>query len=241
MTIFLFDVDGTLVESSQCISAEMRNSILKLAPYGDLGLVGGGTYDKIKYQLGDVFEFFKYVFTECGSCYYTDNTLIHKNNIRLHKCYPEINKLKKVALQFLSQVDYDLTGTFIDQRDGLVYISLIGLQATLQDRNKFIEIDKVHNYRFKLLKLLNEQNTDSNLEINLGGSTGIAMLPKEWNKTQVLKYVQDEYKNIYYFGDKYLEGGNDRALINHERVIGIPVDNPQMTIDYISHKILKTV
>lgn len=49
--IFLFDVDGTLAESGQIIDPNMSKILAQLSNYGTLGIVGGGIYEKIKYQL----------------------------------------------------------------------------------------------------------------------------------------------------------------------------------------------
>ena len=236
MRIFLFDVDGTLVESGEKISGEMVKILTELSIYGDLGIVGGGTYNKISNQLGDeALKLFKYVFAESGSSYYKDGILLHQNDIRTHPSYTLINRLKKVALRYLSGLEgYELSGTILDQRSGLLYISLIGMQATPSERKNFIQLDSVHNYRTTLLSILKKDaGNDDSLEITLGGSVGIGIYPKEWNKGQVLKYIS-EYDTIYYFGDKYLPNGNDYPLLFNDRVNGICVDNPEMTIDKIS-------
>lgn len=62
-----------------------------------------------------------------------------------------------------------------------------------------------------------------------GGSVGIAILPSEWDKVQVLNLFHD-YETIIYFGDKYLENGNDYKLLNHKNVIGYAVDSPKDTL-----------
>ena len=75
--------------------------------------------------------------------------------------------------------------------------------------------------------LQKQNNNNTNIEILLGGSVGIAIYPKEWNKVQVLQTIKkSDYDKIYYFGDKYLENGNDYALLHAEGVIGIKVDSP---------------
>jgi phosphomannomutase len=231
MTLFLFDVDGTLVESGQIIQQPMIECLKQLAFRGELGIVGGGTYEKIKSQLGEVLSLFKYVFAESGSSFYQNNQLIHQNYIKQHQSYSSINNLKKIALKFLSTVDYDLVGHLLDQRDGLLYISLIGMQANQLERNNFIQLDHLHHYRKRLLDLLIKENQDEEVEITLGGSVGIGINLKTWNKAQVLAYLPKD--KIYYFGDKYLPDGNDYPLMMSTSVIGQPVDNLKMTMDKI--------
>jgi hypothetical protein len=43
-----------------------------------------------------------------------------------------------------------------------------------------------------------------------------------------------DYNKIYYFGDKYKEGGNDYKIINHKDVNGFGVDNVHATKKLLS-------
>ena len=79
------------------------------------------------------------------------------------------------------------------------------------------------------LQIINE------VDIVEGGSVGIAIYPKEYDKIQVLdSFNENEYEKIYYFGDKYELNGNDYKLLNHPRVVGYKVNNYNDTIDSIN-------
>jgi phosphomannomutase len=67
------------------------------------------------------------------------------------------------------------------------------------------------------------------LDICLGGSVGVAIYPKKWNKTQVLNWLNMDSSEIHYFGDKYLPNGNDYELLSHKLVTPHPVDSPEQT------------
>lgn len=235
--LLLFDIDGTIAESGQDIDTTMENILKKLIEKGFIiGIVGGGKLDKALQQLGNTY--IHHYFTECG-CVYHENQSVNPNelhlvpvyvkNIREHVLYPKINILIKQALYFLSQVKYTLTGNFIDLRNGIIYISLIGLSANNDERKYFMELDAMFEYRKHLLDILQnlaeELNISSEICIYEGGSVGIAIYPVEYDKTQVLESLQDKYQDIYYFGDKYLKNGNDHNLINHKRVFGYSVDS----------------
>lgn len=239
--LFLFDLDGTLCIPSYTIEDKMIEN-LKLLKEQDveIGIVGGGGFSKIITQI-DNRIIFDHVFCECGSVYYKYNyntetyELIYINKLLYHTEWSNINILIKKSLEFLSKVDYILSGNFIDRRNGLVYISLIGNSAIKEERDNFIELDKIHNYRENLMEILQNSNKSDNIEIVYGGLVGIAIYPKEWNKVQVLKKIEiNTYNKIYYFGDKYLENGNDYLLINHKDVCGIKVDSPDDTMDYLN-------
>ena len=240
MKLLLFDVDGTICESGKQISEKMAILINKISNLGvEIGIVGGGVYEKILFQLNNKVKP-KYIFSECGSVYhiynkkYENYELINKNNIRNEAEYPKINKLVKVCLKFISEVDYILSGNFIDLRNGLIYVSLVGMVATDEERQKFIELDNINNYRFRLLDILKKKAIDLNIinvvDITLGGSVGISIYPKKWNKIQVLKWIDCQTHNeIHYFGDKYLPDGNDFELLSHESIIPHSIDSIKQT------------
>ena len=238
--ILLFDVDGTICDSGKKISFSMANAIINLINLGCvIGIVGGGTFNKILYQL-DNQVIPQFIFSECGSVYHKLNLQnaqyeqINCNNLRLEPEYMQINQLVKSCLKYISNVDYLISGNFIDLRNGLIYVSLVGMSATDEERIDFINLDKIHNYRKELIDTLKIQALElgikDKIDICLGGSVGIAIYPTKWNKVQVLNWINyTEYDTIYYFGDKYLPDGNDYELINHPNVVGYCIDNLEQT------------
>jgi HAD superfamily hydrolase (TIGR01484 family) len=239
--LILFDVDGTITESGQKITTDMKNTIESLKDMYDIGIVGGGKFVTILLQLNDLKV--HHYFSECGCVYHDEHLeLQYSKNIRTHELYPHVNTLIKTALHFLSQVDYTLSGHFIDLRNGIVYISLIGLSATLDERKVFIDLDSRFHYRKQLLQLLhqkaNELNISSKICICEGGHVGIGIYPIEYDKTQVLPILKHTYNEIHYFGDKYKQDGNDYSIIHHEDVIGHPVNNYNETLYILQNEFI---
>jgi phosphomannomutase len=237
--LILFDIDGTIAESSQEVPSKIKDQILKKMNAGyDIGIVGGGKLDKVLSQLGDLD--ITHYFTECGCVYHRrskeDNDIwrIYVKNIRNHPLYPKINIIIKEALQFLSKVDYEITGHFIDLRNGIIYISLIGMAATQEERMRFIELNNKNNYRKRLILQLKDKATELKIQNELviaeGGMVGIGLYPKEYDKVQVVNCIKDEYEEIHYFGDKYEEDGNDYHLLNHKDIIPHRVDSLEDTM-----------
>jgi phosphomannomutase len=234
--LLLFDVDGTISESGQMICPYIGDqlNLLKQGGY-EIGIVGGGKFEKIVEQMGNIT--FHHYFSECGSVYHDGSKReIYRKNIRQHPTYSKINVLLKTTLKFLSEVDYTITGQFIDLRSGLIYISLIGLVANNDERKYFLDLDVKNKYREKLLYILKEKAEELGISEKVdtvyGGSVGIAIYPKEYDKVQVLETItKTDYDEIHYFGDKYLENGNDYQLLNHSDTIGYRVDSPNETLD----------
>lgn len=238
--IIIFDVDGTLVESSKIISDENALILNKLKNKFKIGVCGGGTLEKILYQLNNKIQF-DYYFSECGCVLYKliNNKLnhIYTKNIRTHHLYPKINLLIKDCLAFFSQVNYTLTGHFIDLRNGLIYISCIGMQANDEEREYFKAIDEKESIRQNLLLILQtkaeEYKIDDQIRITFGGSVGIAIYPKEYDKVQILDDLTVSYEKIIYFGDRYLENGNDNLIINDSRVTGHKINSIEETFNIL--------
>ena len=262
--LLLFDVDGTIAESSKTINTDIKLLLEKLYNKGyTIGIVGGGKIEKILSQIGDN-NFIKHYFSECGCVYHKNNSIYENNietitkinegnknmnieeiyckNLRKHKLYHTINHLIKKALFFLSSVDYIITGNFIDLRNGLVYISLIGMSATEKEREVYIELDKTRFYRKRLLGYLDNElfklRDYRKITISEGGSCGIAIYPSNYDKTQVLKHLTPFYDEIHFFGDKYNLFGNDYKLINHELTIGHKIDTLDDTKNILSNLLL---
>lgn len=239
--LLLFDVDGTIADSGNIINDEIV-LLLRNRSY-DIGIVGGGTFTKILQQINNQI-IFNHIFSECGSVYHKydfskkEYILVYQNDIKKHKHFSKMSALCKTSLKYISNSDYDIAGHIIDRRNGLFYISMIGMQATENERSKFIELDKINHYRTGLLKLLNEQlfhlDIDKEIDVKEGGTIGVAIYPKKWNKTQVLEHLTT-YNKIYFFGDKYEKNGNDYELLNHESVFGIPVKNVNDTIEKLKN------
>ena len=233
--LFLFDVDGTLVESSKKINSKYGYILNKLKEKYEIGVVGGGVLNKNLEQFGDNIYFNHYL-TECGCVYYKNksNTIldlekIYIKDIRKHKIYLQINELIKYCLYFLSRVTYTISGHFIDLRNGLVYVSLIGMNANDDERKYFMDLDIIQHIRKELIDQLLEKakklDIFDKITICEGGHVGIAIYPTEYDKEQVVDLFKDKYDEIHYFGDKYEENGNDYKLIKNEYIIGHKIDD----------------
>ena len=143
----------------------------KINIQNDIGIVGGGKFEKILEQTAGVKLFSKiyfliyicenYYFSESDSVYRDYNlNLIYKKNIRNHSLYQIINILIKKTLNYLSQVHYELTGNFIDLRNDHI-------SANHSEREHFININKINNYRIKLLDILYQLDILDQLAIEL--------------------------------------------------------------------------
>jgi HAD superfamily hydrolase (TIGR01484 family) len=240
--LLLFDVDGTIAESGKVMDNRIKVFLQELQQKKKvkLGIVGGGTFSKICEQLDDLVV--DYIFSECGSTYHywEDNEyrLESMKILREHELYVKCKELTRHVLQFIGKNVETISGKFVDVRNGLIYISLVGMQADEKERKEFLKEENEKQLRKQLLMELREMLVrnawDNELHVTIGGSTGIAIYPKEWDKSQILKKLNlGEFEQIYYFGDRYETDGNDFPIIFHEGIDGIPVDSIDETFRFL--------
>jgi len=129
--------------------------------------------------------------------------------------YKHIWTLPKLARQFLEQCleekDFSIrTGNHIEERPGMVNYSLVGRNATMQDRKAFVEWESRNSSRHHTVKTFNIMFPD--LQATIGGETGIDIGPKGSDKSQILRDFYRKSDKIIFFGDAIFEGGNDLSL-----------------------------
>lgn len=231
--ICIFDVDGTLTESTKEITDEMLQLLRELKNKDvQIVVVAGGSYHKVASQLKDL-ELFDKIYTECGAVYYENNSLVFQNNFTDHCDRQVLNSIIKQALREISEMDIVYSGMQTDFRKGLVYISPVGQQATDRERSLFMEMDKKYDTRRKLIEALKKIDTKDEFDLVLGGNVGISLYPKGWNKGQVMKYFHPEQDEIYFFGDRTDEDGNDYHIYKYPGVKGYHVDTYHDTMRYL--------
>jgi len=230
--LILFDVDGTLAKSTLKIKDKLVDILKKLKGY-DLGLVGGGNYEKIISQIKkENINLFKYIFAENGIIAYQNNELIHANNLR--QVYTE-EELQEIAMYFLKYIiDLDIpckTGSFLIMRNGMWYLTPIGSNCNKKERQAFIEYDKKFKIRETIIKKTKEYiSRKYKLDIKLGGEIGLGIHPIGWDKSYIMQFIEKEnYDKIYFFGDRCTLLGNDYPLYSHKSIKGYSVKNPTDT------------
>ena len=129
-------------------------------------------------------------------------------------------------------------GTFIEYRAGMINISPIGRNCSQEERDEFEQYDKGTNVRKQFVEALrNEMGTDD-LTFSIGGQISFDVFPKGWDKSFCLQYVENDFDEIHFFGDKCQLGGNDHEIYADERTIGHEVAGPNDTIRILNELFL---
>ena len=232
-TLLLFDVDGTLTVPRQSQTLEMRETIRAARAAGfAVGVVGGSDFKKQEEQLGsDVLQQFDYVFSENGLLSFHNGKEFHRQNLVLFLGNERIKRFVKRVLHLIADLDIPVQrGTFVELRNGMMNISPIGRNCSQSERDEFEVFDKEHLVRKGLIETLQKEFADFNLKYSIGGQISFDVFPVGWDKTYCLQFVNDEFGDIHFFGDKTYEGGNDFEIYTHERTIGHEVKTFNDTI-----------
>lgn len=233
--LVLFDIDGTLSQSRQKASPEMLETLKELRKKCDIGVVGGSDLPKQKDQLGDnVLDIVDYSFCENGLVAFHGHEKIGETSMRQQYSTQQINHLVNWTLRYIADLDIPVkTGTFFESRTGMINISPVGRNCTQQERLDFFAYDKIHGIRKKMCADMEKEFRDMNMQFSIGGQISFDAFPRGWTKVYCLRYVEDKYEKIHFFGDMTMEGGNDYEIFNDKRVTGHTVKNPEDTIEQV--------
>lgn len=231
MSYLLYDLDGTLVESSKQITNDMIDILVYLQNQGHKNiLITGGQYSKVKHQLKNRTDLFYMIFTECGSVLHQNNQEIYKHNI-INDI--DTTLLKNIYREFIEiSKNINFQGNRIDERNGLIYLTPVGMNANDDLRSDFIRYDTENNFRFHLIEKLKSLDTENKIEIVKGGKTGVSVYPRGVDKTQILPHIPKD-KTIYFFGDNCQKGGNDYPLYINPICVGYEVVDYKHTINLL--------
>lgn len=175
---------------------------------------------------------FDYVFSENGLVAYKDGNLIATQSISKHLGEDKLKELLNYLLRYLSSIENIPVkrGTFIEFRKGMLNVSPIGRNCSQDERDAFEKYDLEHGIRKKFVEDLKERFKDLDLVYSIGGQISFDVFPRGWDKTYCLRYVENDFDEIHFFGDKTFEGGNDFEIYEHPGTVGHSVTGPQDTI-----------
>jgi phosphomannomutase len=232
MKSYIFDVDGTLTPSRMMMNEAFRQWFYDWQQNHSTYLITGSTRDMTFGQIGEaVYDSFKRVYQCQGNDVWEQGKLIATKQVVI----PE--SLHVLFEEFLKDSKFDIrTGRHIDQRPGLINFSIVGRNATREQRKEYIEWDLGCKERVLLAQLIRESHHD--WEVSVAGETGIDLVKHGFTKAQIVKDF-DDLSDLVYFGDRCEEGGNDHDIAQKIKDAGgtvYPVDDWEHT-----WQILKTI
>ncbi|XP_076034277.1 phosphomannomutase [Oratosquilla oratoria] len=230
--LLLFDVDGTLTAPRKVITPDMKDFMMGVKKKTTVGLVGGSDLKKIAEQMGGMEDLmkFEYVFSENGLVAHKNGEKVAEESIQHYMGEEKLQRFINFALKYMSEITLPVKrGVFIEFRSGLINVCPVGRSCSQAERDQFGEYDKVHNIRKKFVEVLQKEFEDSGLAFSIGGQISFDVFPKGWDKTYCLRFVENEFKEIHFFGDKTAPGGNDHEIYEDPRTHGHHVTSPEDT------------
>lgn len=205
-THYIFDVDGTLTPSRQKMDEDFSQFFLHFCTMNSVYLVTGSDREKTIEQVGDlIYKTCKAVYNCSGSDVYIGDRNVYKHIWTL----PDLTR--QFLEQCLEEEDFNIrSGTHIEERPGMVNYSLVGRNATQEDRHAFIAWESWNGSRKRTANAINIMFPE--LQATIGGETGIDIGPKGSDKSQILRDFYRKSDKIIFFGDAIFEGGNDLSL-----------------------------
>ncbi len=204
MKKFIFDVDGTLTYSRRRIDNDFLSFFMEFSSKHEVYLVTGSDRQKTIEQITpELYNNCERVYNCSGSDVYEGSTNVYRDEWEL----PD-----DVELFLCDELDYSQfpirNGLHIERRPGGVNFSILG-RGEGEGRDQYVKWDKRKNERMDIAYRLKERFPD--LEVQVGGQTGLDLAPLGRNKSQILRDFK-WFNELYFFGDMMEVGQNDYPL-----------------------------
>ena len=226
----MFDVDGTLTPSRGRMDEAFSLWFQSFCHDHNVYLVTGSDKPKTLEQVGEnVYNLCKRVYQCSGNDVWEKDVNVKKNDWILPEEPHEWLSVKLTESYFPIR-----TGLHFEHRSGMVNFSIVGRNATLEEREKYVLFNSAEDERWKIASEFNRLFPE--LQATVGGDTGIDISLKGMSKKQVLTdFAKDATMNFY--GDKTTPGGNDYEIAMKIRADG----NTAVQVDDWRHtwKLLK--
>ncbi|MCK9371028.1 HAD-IIB family hydrolase [Candidatus Dojkabacteria bacterium] len=202
---FFFDMDGTICESRQQISSEMKEVLKKFQPFV---VVSGASKQRIEYQMDGLL---------CIMMGQNGNDTPDWQNKLSQRDVKEIfNHIHKIYPYFPDDC--------IQNRGCQMSLSFIGHNADIKDKKKF---DPQKRLRHRILNKIPFKS--KTLTCRVAGTTCFDYNKKGHlkgdNLRRYMKLHKLNPKDCVYFGDNFSKGGNDESVKGVMKCV--EVSNPQ--------------
>ena len=237
--VVLFDMDGTLTPARKEITYSIIQLLELVSTQAKIGIVSGSPLPYIKQQLALIWDSNLinknsitlmpcngtqvYAYNDFNGRYEEKYCVDFIENLTatfgdkktaIEKYNTLVTDVLELQLKFLNaNPGFSVSGNFVSYRQSLVNWSMIGRDATIEQRAAFSMFDRDTNTREKLRESLRVRLDTSGLreiECVTGGATSIDIYPRGWDKTHALRHFEDH--DVWFWGDRCSPGGNDFAL-----------------------------
>lgn len=216
MTIYVFDMDGTLTPPRLPMTAEFAIQFYEWQKTHKSFIATGSDYKKVEEQLPpSVINAFTGIYSAMGNLLSAQGKTIYQKEF-----IPEPALLEKLE-SYRANTKYPcpLYPNYIEVRIGMVNFSVLGRNCPYSERERYATWDKTEHEREKIAAQLRADFP--HLDIAVGGSISMDITPKGLGKGQIAEHLRQTYpdEKIIFFGDKTFAGGNDFELAQALRAL----------------------
>ena len=188
------------------IELEFLHFFYEFSTCNDVYLVTGSDRDKtIEQVTPGIYNKAKRVYNCSGSDVYERDINVYRDDWELPRDVEMHLENELLFSKFPVR-----NGEHIERRPGGVNFSILGRGLTcFVEREEYVKWDQRTNERKEMARRLKMKFPD--LEVNIGGQTGLDLGAPGSNKSQILRDFRDDHE-LYFFGDMMEEGQNDYAL-----------------------------
>lgn len=225
--IVLFDMDGTLTPARKQIESDMIRALKLLEKEYEIGIVTGSDFEYVRQQIepaldiGGIRLSTLHLFPCNGTKYYK----WENNKFECQYSADMISEVGEENYQYLLQTLFSgqllislqhklpYTGTFFHYRGSMLNWCPIGRSAKDRERKAWVAADSELKIRAKYVDFIKEaiDKKKMKLQVALGGATSFDIFPEGWDKTYVLKHLE-EFKEMIFIGDACEAGENDHEI-----------------------------
>jgi len=249
--IAVFDLDGTLTESKQLISSEMVTLLVQLAERVIVGIISGASFNQFNKQFLPAWPAedlpgtrnLVLLPTSGSQCYGYDQAngqwqLLDEIPFSAETKIKVMTALSEIIVDPVFGFDIPLAqlGDYAEDRRTQITFSALGQNAPIAIKRVW---DPDQKKRFKIKARL--ETLVPEVEVNLGGTTSLDILPKGFNKAMGLgcwlKRQNFLPEDLVFVGDAVYPGGNDYSVLaagmETIKVAG-PVETAQLIKQWLS-------
>ena len=203
-----------MTPARKTIEPEFLHFFYEFSTCNDVYLVTGSDREKtIEQVTPGIYNKAKRVYNCSGSDVYEGDVNVYRDDWKLPRDVEMHLENELLFSKFPVR-----NGDHIERRPGGVNFSILGRGLTcFVEREEYVKWDKETDERREISRRLKMKFPD--LEVNIGGQTGLDLGPKGSDKSQILR----DFKlgeQLIFFGDMMEEGENDYALAKAVQEMG---------------------
>lgn len=234
MTVYVFDMDGTLTPPRKPMTEEFSKKFLPWLNENKAFIATGSNLEKVIEQVSpEIMNAFTGIYCSMGNELWKKGKYVYQNDfVPDEKLIEKLEEYRKNTTY-----PYQLYPNYIERCVGMINFSVLGRDCPYEERLRYQAWDKENCEREKLSQEL--RTMFPQYEFCVGGSISMDIIPNGCSKAQVAQKLRDDYpdEEIIFFGDKTMVGGNDYelafALSELDNTLVVQVDSPDDVLKFL--------